>query len=386
MNIIIIGPAYPLRGGIAHASAILQSYLAKHHTVESVTFKRQYPKLLFPGKSQEEKGPASGLIDVKPAMTLIDSINPLNWVTSARVIADKKPDLLIFRYWMPFFGPCFGTIAKRVKKATGCKVLFLCDNIIPHESRPGDIAFTKYAFRQGDCFIVQSDSVRLDLLRLFPDARFRMVPLPVYEIFGRSLDKEAARKSLNITAKRVILFFGIIRKYKGLMNLLDAMSKYRDQAVRSNDTSIAETLLMVVGEFYEDGEKYHTKIKELHLESLVRFVSDYVPNEEVNKYFSAADLAVLPYLSATQSAVIQIAYNFNKPVITTDVGGLSEVVLNNKTGYIVQPEDSDGIVTALQRFYAEGRESEFSANVAIEKKKYSWEAQVQAIEELVRQA
>jgi glycosyltransferase involved in cell wall biosynthesis len=382
MKIVIVGTAYPLRGGIAHFNALLASHLGKHHQVQTVTFKRQYPKFLFPGKTQDEQGTASDQFEVLPAPQIVDSINPFNWISAARKISALKPDLIIFKYWMPFFGPCFGTIAKLVKRATGSKVLFICDNVIPHEHRLGDVAFTKYAFSQADYFIVLSDSVEQDLLSYFPKARYRKVAHPIYEIFGQSIVKNQAREKLGITTKNVALFFGYVRKYKGLMVLLDAIKEFRDNAVGTQNKDLSDITLLVVGEFYDDESKAREKVKELNIGDIVRFVSDYVPNDQVSTYFCASDVVVLPYLSATQSGIVQIAYNFDTPVIATNVGGLGEVVLDNKTGFIVESNNSAKLALAIKKFYVEKREEEFKSNIAIEKKKYSWETFVRAIEEL----
>ncbi|MCX6133063.1 MAG: glycosyltransferase [Ignavibacteriales bacterium] len=372
MNIVIVGTAYPLRGGIAHFNALLYKHLSKHHHVEIVTFSRQYPSLLFPGKTQDEKGGQEGAV---PSEQLIDSINPITWFTAASAIARKKPDLLIFKYWMPFFGPCFGTIARLVRRKTGAKILFVCDNIIPHEKRPGDMAFTRYAFKTADAFIVQSASVEKDLNAFLPGSRYELVAHPVYEIFGTSMPKSEARAKLGLTDERVILFFGYVRRYKGLHILLDAMpSILKSMKVK----------LLVVGEFYDDEQKYRQQIADKNLQSDVVVRSDYVPNEEVSLYFSAADIVVLPYISATQSGIVQIAYQFDKPVIATDVGGLAEVVLNDRTGFIVKPETPQAVADAVVRFYSEKREEAFVKNVREEKKKYSWENLVQAIERLTR--
>jgi len=378
MHIIIVSTAYPLRGGIAHYNALLTSHLRKRHTVETITFKRQYPKLLFPGKTQEESGGASQHDEVAPAPQLMDSINPFNWIRVAKEIRRRKPDLLIFKYWLPFFGPCFGTIAKFAKRDNKTKAMFICDNVIPHERRPGDIAFTKYAFRQADYFIVQSDAVEQELLQYFPAAKYRQAPHPVFEIFGAAIAKAAARQELSLTAKNVILYFGYVRRYKGVMVLLEAM-----QHLKEWQAEIGETLLLVVGEFYDDEQKYRQRARELNLDSCVSFVADYVPNEHVSRYFGAADVVVLPYLSATQSGIAQIAYNFDRPVIATNVGGLAEVVIHEKTGFLVSPNEPRPLAEAIRRFYREKRENEFSANVKIEKRKYSWERVMAAIEELV---
>ena len=376
MKIIIIGPAYPWRGGIAHYNSLLATHLQKRHSVEIITFSRQYPKLLFPGKSQQERGVAGPNIPVKQ---LIDSINPLNWIRVASEIRARSADLLIFKYWLPFFGPCYGTIAKRAKRGTSTKVLFICDNIIPHERRPGDIVFTKYAFRQADYFIVQSTTVEHDLLRHFPGSTYRKVPHPVYQIFGKPLPKAEARRVLGISAERVILYFGYIRAYKGLMILIEAMKGVLSS---TSQGGIGNPLLLAVGEFYDHESRYHDRVQNLNLDSSIRFVADYVPNDQVATYFSAADVVVLPYLSATQSGITQIAYNFDKPVIATNVGGLSEVVIHEKTGFIVPPNDPGALAGSIIRFYGENREAEFSSNIKEEKAKYSWERMVQAIEEL----
>ena len=370
MKIVIVGTAYPLRGGIAHYNALLFKHLSKRHTVEIVTFSRQYPKILFPGKTQEEQGGAENAL---PTEQLIDSINPFTWYTAARAIARKKPDLLIFKYWLPFFGPCFGTVSRLVRRWTGAKVLFICDNVIPHEKRIGDTAFTRYAFQAVDFFIAQSAAVEKDLNSFSPGSRYALVPHPVYEIFGAGIPKDQARAALHVSDERVLLFFGYIRRYKGLHILLDAMPTIlKSLKVR----------LLVVGEFYDDEQKYRDQMAAQGLQDSVVVHSDYVPNEEVSKYFSAADVVVLPYVSATQSGIVQIAYQFDKPVIATDVGGLSEVVLNGRTGYIVKPESPEAVADAVIRFYKEGRESEFVRNVHEEKKKYSWDNLVQAIEKL----
>ncbi len=378
MRCIIVSTAFPLRGGIAHFNALLAKNLSVRHEVETITFKRQYPKLLFPGKSQDETTSGVEPENLTPAPRLIDSINPFNWYIVAQEVSRRNPDLLIFKYWLPFFGPCFGTIARLVKKRTGAKVLFICDNIIPHERRPGDVSFTKYAFKSADYFIVQSQAVERDLQKHFPDARYRLVPHPVYDNFGQALSKDLARNNLNITAKHVLLFFGYIRQYKGLKVLLDTIKD-----IVADERRKKELLLLVVGEFYDDEQKYRQQVKELGIESNVRFVAEYVPNNEVATYFSASDVVVLPYRSATQSGIIQIAYNFDKPVIATDVGGLAEVVIHEKTGFIIPPDDKVLLAQAILRFYQEKKEEQFVLSVREEKKKYSWDHFIQQLEELV---
>lgn len=371
MNIIIVGAAYPFRGGIAHHTALLYRELSKRHHVQIVTFKRQYPAFLFPGKSQLD---SDDMIQV-PTEQLIDSMNPLNWISVGRAIRRRHPDLLIVTYSLPFFGPCYGTIVRAATRKTRTKVLFLCHNIIPHEKRPGDAQFTRCALSTADYFIVQSDSVERDLKSLFPDARYKRIHHPVYNVFGEPVDKQLARRELHLDDDRIILFFGYIRAYKGLRVLLDAMPAILRQL---------DLRLLVVGEFYDDKQKYVEQIGRLGIDRHVTLVADYVPNEIVAKYFSAADVAVLPYRSATQSGIAQIAYNFDKPVIATNVGGLGEIVRDGVTGFVVPPDNAERLSDAVLRFYHERREHEFAANVRIEKQKYSWENMRNAIESLMQ--
>jgi len=372
MKIIIVGPVYPLRGGIAHYIALLAAHLRQRHEVEIVSFKRQYPKLLFPGKTQEEKGGAAPPVRSE---ALIDSVNPINWIGVALKIRRRRPDLVVFKYWLPFFAPCFGTIAAIARWQANTKVLCICDNIIPHERRLGDRLTTRYFFRFVDYFIVQSSVVEKELKQFVPNARYQKVSHPIYEIFGDAVGKEEARRKLGITAERMILFFGYVRPYKGLPILLEAMPSILKEI---------DLLLYVVGEFYEREEKYTHQIKRLCIEKNVRIIPDYVPNEQVALFFSACDIVVLPYVSATQSGIVQIAYQFDKPVIATDVGGLAEVVLDAATGFIVPAKDSEALARAVVKFYTEKKEQEFVENVRRQKAAYSWERLIHAIEELTR--
>lgn len=368
-KVVLVGTAYPLRGGIAHYFALLARHLSKRHTVTTITFSRQYPAFLFPGKTQEEQGDGGA---AEPAAQLIDSVNPFTWISTARRIASMKPDVLVFKYWLPFFGPCFGTIAGLVRRWTGARIVFICDNVIPHERRIGDIVFTRFAFQFVDLFIVQSHAVEKELKEFRHHANAVFVPHPVYEIFGGATSKTRARTKLRITSKRVILFFGYVRRYKGLDTLLEAMAFLR----KSLDVH-----LMVVGEFYHDERIYRKLIDDLALGDDVTVVSDYIPNNQVGEYFSAADVVVLPYRSATQSGIVQIAYQFDKPVIATDVGGLAEVVRHGVTGFIIPAENPAALASAVTDFYKTKSETRFVRAVQREKKKYSWDSLVKAIEE-----
>ena len=286
---------------------------------------------------------------------------------------------MIFRYWIPFFAPCFAVISYFAKKISGTKVLFICDNVIPHEKRFGDTFMTKLAFHQADYFLVQSKSVEDDLLKFSNGKPYKVSFHPMYNIFGEKLPKDEAKKyikkeyGVDFGNEKVLLFFGYIRKYKGLNFLLEAMPGI----LKQNNVK-----LIVVGEFYDDEEPYRKKIKELGLENNVIVLSDFVPNEKVRYFFSAADVVLLPYSSATQSGITHIAYFYDKPVIAADVGGLSESVIDNETGFVIKPEDSQAITDAVNKFYNENLEEEFSSNVAKEKKKYDWDNFVKDIEEL----
>mgnify|MGYP001616834217 CR=1 FL=1 len=372
MKILLFGPAYPLRGGMAHFIALLYSYLKRNnHDVEIISFKRQYPKILFPGKTQEESGDAG--IPV-PSEALVDSINPFNWIRVGWQLRKRNADLVISTYWLPFFGPSSGTLHALLRWKKKTKAVTILHNIIPHEHRPGDIIFTKFFFRFTDYFIAQSASVERDLqLFITPRQHSARVNLPVFELFGTCIDKHEARKQLNIADEKVIMFFGYIRPYKGLHVLIDAMKIVKGKI---------SLKLLIVGEYYGDEEKYRTHIREAGIEDVVQIISDYVPNEKVNVYFSAADVVVQPYITATQSAIAQIAYNFNKSVIATNVGALAEVIVDGISGIIVPPNDPQQLAEAIIKFYDEQLEEKLSAGAAIEKKKYSWEAMVEAIEQL----
>ena len=369
MKIFLVGTAYPFRGGIAHYMALLYNHLLeRQHDVHIVTFSRQYPAFLFPGKSQEEVR-SSGV--AVPSRQMIDSINPWTWFRAARWIRSQNPDLVIFKYWLPFFGPCFGTISWLVRRSTGTNVVFICDNVIPHERRIGDRAFTRYAFRYVDQFIVQSHAVERELQEFLPGAPSRFVPHPIYEIFGQAIPKARARDQLSLPSSQVILFFGYIRPYKGLDILLRALPLVLQRH---------PVTLLVVGESYEGTAHYLGRTRELGIADSVVLHTEYVPNDSVSMYFSACDVVVLPYRSATQSGIVQIAYQFGRPVIATDVGGLSEVVLHEETGLIVPPDNPDALAQAIIRFYDENLEQPMSERVKEERSKYTWVALVDALE------
>ena len=365
MKITIVGPAYPWRGGIAHHSALLAGHLLKRHEVQLVTFTRQYPSIRFPGKTQYETGgsPPSPL-----PIQRIDSINPFTWIRTGFELRKEAPALLVFAHSIPFFGPCFGTIAAIARTNKRIRSVFLCHNVVPHEKRPGDVLLTRYAFAFADHFIVQSESVRKDLLHFKPGASHVLVHHPVYEAFGKPLAREDARKQLGITSERTLLFFGYVRPYKGLPVLLRALRFATD------------VHLVVAGEFYQNEEIFHQQARELGIADRVRFVNSYIPIEDVPLYFSAADALVVPYISATQSGVVQVAYNFNKPVIATDVGGLSEVVIDGVTGKVVPSGDDVAMGRAISEFFEKNEGPRMTEAVTRMKSEYSWDKLVAALE------
>lgn len=372
MKFVLVGTAYPHRGGIAHYVALLARALkAAGHEVRVVSFRRQYPGILFPGKSQEEEGPVAVRVD---SDRLIDTIHPGTWVTAGRRIAERAPDLVVFKYWMPFFGPAYGTIV-RILRRRGIRTCYILDNVIPHERRPFDLPVTRYALGPVDFFVAQSEAVARDLERLRPGAPCAQVPHPIYSLFGERRDREAARKQLGVRAKEVALFFGFIRPYKGLLDLFQAVSRIPKER---------DFQLLVGGEVYGDEAPYRARVEELGISDRVILHLRYISDPEVADFFSAANVAVLPYRSATQSGIVQIAMHFDLPVITTAVGGLPEVVRPGETGDVVPAEDPEALAAAMARYFEEDREARYGPGVAREKGRYSWERMVRALEAFAR--
>ncbi len=372
MKITILSTTYPLRGGIAHFNGLLYNELIKNHDVNVITFKRQYPEFLFPGKSQVE---SEDTVEKIPSDVIVDSVNPMNWYSVGKKIQKDEPDLIIYKYWMPFFAPCFGLINRIVRNNKKTKSLVICDNVIPHEKRPGDISLTKYFFNTVDYFVLMSESVKKDLLTIKPSAKHKLLFHPVYSNFGEKVDKEEVKKKLNISKSKNILFFGFIRKYKGLDILIEAA------AILKNKMDIG---IIVAGEFYDDEQKYKDLIKEKNVENQLYLFTDFIPTNEVKYYFSAADVVVLPYKDATQSGIVQIANNFEKPIIATDVGGLGEVIKEGKTGYLVESDNPQKLADAIIKFYDENNEQEFVENVKKELDKFSWQKFTDALIELTK--
>jgi D-inositol-3-phosphate glycosyltransferase len=362
-KVIIIGSAYPLRGGLAtYNERLARAYLQQGDDVEIVTFSLQYPNFLFPGKTQfsSESSPRDLSISV-----VLNSINPFNWISTGFKLKKKKPDLVIIKFWIPFMAPCLGTVARIIRSNRHSKVISIIDNIIPHEKRPGDRALARYFVNSVDGFIAMSKSV-LGELNLFDSKKPKaFCPHPLYDNFGSMVPKYEAKRSLNLDqGMNYILFFGFIRDYKGLDLLIKALAteKFNDMPLK----------LLVAGEFYMDPKPILSLIEDLGLKDRVILSNDFIPDSDVYKYFCASDVVVQPYKSATQSGVTQIAYHFNKPMIITRVGGLEEFVPDGKAGFVVEPDPAQ-IADAILRFYKEGLEEKFSAGAETEKLNYSWE-------------
>ncbi len=373
-KIFIIGPAFPLRGGLATFDELFcKAIIEAGHEASIISYSLQYPNFLFPGSTQfDTSGKAPGI----PIYTLINSINPFSWFKTARFIRKEKPDAVVIRYWIPFMGPALGTIARLIKRK-GIKVIAITDNVIPHEKRPGDELFTKYFVRSCDGFVTMSKAVMEDLNQFTKSPYKQFLLHPLYTSFGEKLPIQEARQQLNLMpADKVVLFFGLIRQYKGLDLLLKAMGDKRIQELGVK--------LLVAGEFYEDRSYYDTLIKELGIEKQVVLHARFIPTEEVRLFFSAANLITLPYKHATQSGVTQVAFHFEKPVMVTNVGGLSEIIPNGKAGYVVEP-DGTAIATAIHDFFINEREETYTRGMIEEKQKYKWSIFVDKIIELYQQ-
>lgn len=375
MKFSYISTFFPLRGGIAHFNTLLyRELVTRGHQLKAITFSRQYPKLFFPGKTQEESGGGEDIFKTH-AEVLLDSINPFSWIRVGLHVRKDAPNILLFKYWITFFAPSYFTVSLVAKAFRKTKVIFILDNFFPHERRPGDALLHALATRTADGYIAMSDKVEQDLQKHLPDAPYVKAPHPVYNIFGDAIAKTAARALLGLNPnEKVILFFGYIRKYKGLDLLLDALP----QILKKHP----DLKLLVAGEFYGDEEEYRKKIGDLGLWEHILLKSDYIPNHEVARYFCAADCIVLPYRSATQSGIAQIAYHFERPAIATNVGGLKEVVLDGKTGILSPNSKPEEIAKAVIRFYEASGKVDFVKHICEEKKKYSWENFASAIEQL----
>lgn len=368
MKTVVIGPAHPLRGGIASTNEAFARALQKAgHDCTLISFYMQYPKFLFPGKTQFSSDPKPTDITIHHT---ISSVNPLSWWATARHIKKLNPDVIFIRYWLPFMGPTLGTIAKFLKKR--CKIIGITDNVIPHEARPGDKQFTNYFINQCHGFVTLSKTVLTEIQEFTPKPAIYL-PHPLNEQFGEAVSRKEAREKLNWDQdKKFVLFFGLVRAYKGLDLLLKA---FGESMLKESDIE-----LQIVGEFYDSPDAYTDLIQKHDLTGKVHIDNRFVPNEDVKLYFSAADLVAQTYHTVSQSGITQIAYQFNTPMLVTNVGGLSEFVPHEKVGFVVEKDPTE-IATAIKRFFDENLAHKLKTGVQEEKEKYLWSTFVKNIEE-----
>ncbi len=376
MKIAVIGPTYPFRGGIAHYTTLLVQHLRERHEVLFISYLKQYPKWLYPGNTAMDPSPDGSALRVD-AERILTPLNPLTWLRAFKRIKDYAPDLLILQWWTPFWSPMLFTLTRLVHRYTKIRVLFLCHHIITPDGGIFDWFLARRILWRGHAFIVMSEEDFGLLRRALPWARIKGTTIPPYDRLAQSpISPAEARQKLGLGEnERVLLFFGFVRKYKGLRYLLSALpAVLREFPVR----------LLVVGEFWEDERPYRELVEQLGLQGAVRFYPDYIPNNELATYFSAADVVMLPYLEATQSAVAQLALGFERPMIATSVGGMPETIHDGETGIIVPPGDAQVLSAAIIRFYKEGLGAVLARNVCLEKESSSWIPLVQLIEELAQ--
>jgi glycosyltransferase involved in cell wall biosynthesis len=368
-KIIIIGSAFPLRGGgiTTFNERLAAEFQQLGHEVIIYSFSLQYPSFLFPGKSQYANRPEPKNIKIK---SVINSVNPLNWIKVGNQIAQEKPSLVLIRYWLPFMSPALGTIARVIRRKKNTKIVCIADNIIPHEKRTADKILTKYFMLPIDGFITMSNKVTQDLLQFNSHANYKQVVHPLYDNFGKIIDKREARKYLKIEPNiKLVLFFGFIREYKGLDLLLDAMD--------TDDVKKQSIQLIVAGEFYQNKDVYLDQINQKGISSQVRIINDFIPDDMVRYYCCAADVIVQPYKKATQSGVTPLAYHFEVPMIVTNVGGLPEMVKDGESGLVCEP-NSQSIAEHISEFFNKGVDY-FLPGLKAEKEKFSWSSFVSSI-------
>lgn len=376
MKIIIVGPSHPYRGGIAaFTDRLADEFQVEGADVELYTFTLQYPSILFPGKTQYSDAPAPEDIKI---FRKINSINPFTWIKTAKEIKAKNPDIVVFAYWMSFFAPCYAQMAKIISKNKNTRCIGLVHNMMPHERSLLDRLLSPCFVKKMHAFAALSKSVLDDVSKLDKKSKPKLFsPHPLYDHYGDREDKAVALSSLYLDDNyNYLLFFGLIREYKGLDLLLKAMS---DERLDNYPLK-----LIVAGEFYEKKEPYLQMIDNLDIKDRVIVCDKYIPDEEVKNFFNLADMVVQPYKSATQSGVTQVAYHFERPMLVTDVGGLREIVPDGKVGYVVEPEPKK-IADAICDFYDNDRKEFFEANIVEEKKKYEWSKMTETIMKLYKE-
>jgi len=361
---LIIGPAYPFRGGLAaYNERLAREFQQQGEATSIITFTLQYPEFLFPGRTQYSEDPPPKDLDIR---ALINTVNPVNWLQVGSKLRDAEPDFILMKYWLPFMAPCYGSLIRFIKRNHHTKVISILDNVLPHEKRPGDTMFTRYFVKGCDAFVYMSKTVGEDLRQFDTTKPAVFNPHPIYDNYGPPLPREEAVQALNLDPdRRYVLFFGFIREYKGLDLLLEAL---QDARIRELPFQ-----LIIAGEFYDDKAKYLQIIRDNQLEDRIIHIDKFISNQDVNKYFSAVDLVIQPYKHATQSGVTQIAYQYEKPMVVTDVGGLSEIVTDGRTGYVVDTTPA-AIAEAIRDFFEHRRGAEFQPHLREEKKRFTWEA------------
>ena len=368
-KIILIGPVYPYKGGISHYTGLMYRALSKVYDVEMLSYKFQYPKLLY---KKEQRDYSNDTFKIENTNYAIHTANPFNWIKTAKYINKQQPKMVVIQWWHPYFAPCYWLLCKLIKST---KILFVCHNVFPHERFPMDRLLAKMTLRQGDCYIVQSKMDADDLQTIIENPVYKQTVHPTYNAFKiEDMSKEEGRKRLNIdTNKKLLLFFGFIRDYKGLKYLIQAMPEIVNK--------MEDCELLVVGDFANEEEKaeYELLIRECGVQNQIKIYGGYIPDKEVEKFFAASDLVVLPYISATQSGIVQIAYGFEKPVVVTNVGGLPDVVTDGKTGYVIEAEKPKQLADAIIKYFMENKEEEFTDNVRNEAYRFSWDRIVEVV-------
>lgn len=374
MKIIILGTAWPYRGGLATFNERLaRQFMSEGHEVEVWTFTLQYPSFLFPGKTQYTNEPAPRDLVIRREL---NSCNPFNWIRVGRAVRKAAPDLLICCYWMSFFAPSYGLVSKMAHRNGKTKCVALVHNMIPHEPSILDKLFAPYFVKRQNGFVALSESVVKDIEAISHQHSAVSSPHPIYDHYGERMTKEEACNALGLDGKKdYMLFFGLVRAYKGLDLLLDAFGKVKD--------SLPNLQLIIAGEFYEDEDKYRTQIANLGLTERVIIRNEFVPDGDLRKYFGAADLIVQPYKTATQSGVTQVAFHFEKPMLVTNVGGLGEIVHDHKMGYACAPNAED-IAEDLMDYYQNKRQEAYTAYLQKEKTKYAWSNMTRAFIKILK--
>ena len=378
MKIVMLGPVYPYKSGIAQYTGAMSNALAKEHEVKAVSFSMQYPKLLF---KQTQKDVNNTSFRFEPAVFPLNTVNPVSWKRTAKLIRDERPDLLIVQWWHPWFAPCFLSVLRSVRRrAKEIRIIFLCHNVLPHEGFPLKDVLAKAVLSKGDAYIVHSAQDAEDLKRAVKDPVFVHAVHPDFNQFKkRGISRQEARAELNVPEdQEMLLFFGNIRDYKGVRHLIRALPAVKKARPKAH--------LFIVGDFWENSRaEYEQLISDMGVTNDLTLVAGYLPDDQVEPFFASADLVILPYESATQSGVIQIAYSFGVPLVATNVGGLPEVVLDGRTGFIVPPKNPEALAGAIIRFFEENKAGAFKRNIEAEKDsdRYSWDRMTEHVDGLM---